>query len=197
MNYENSVTLSGRLHHLSRKKDEKHFAFSIRHESRWIDDTMRKDFLNARAFPAELQEKLKSLEEGTPIRVHGALRTSTGSGELYLSVSDVEVLSEGFNIENEVRLSGYVHLVKAQPVGETGLGQYKRFAVRQEYDDGHGHMRRDFIVVRVYEEVANSYDSNINSIAAAKNTDDPVEVLGTLRSSRGSGVNYVMCIGIK
>lgn len=197
MNYENSVTLSGRLHLLSRKKDDKHFAFSIRHESSLSDGTPRKDFLNARAFLPDVQEKLKGLEENTPILVHGALRTSTGSGELYLAVGDVEVLPEDFKPENDVELAGYVHLVKAQPVGETGLGRYQRFAVRQEYDDEHGHSRRDFIVVRVYEEVVNSYDSNINSIVNEKKTDDPVKVKGTLRSSRGSGVNYVMCTDIK
>lgn len=197
MNYENSVILSGRLHHLSRKKDDKHFAFSIRQESIWLDGTTRKDFLNARAFLADVKEKLNGLEENTPIRVHGALRTSTGSGELYLAVSDVEVLSENFEIENEVRLSGYVHLVKAQPIGETGLGQYKRFAVRQEFADEHGHSRRDFIVVRVYDEVINCYADKVKHVVDEKKNDDPVEVLGTLRSSRGSGVNYVMGIDIK
>ena len=63
MNYENSVTLSGLLHHLNRKKDDKHFAFSIRHENLWSDGTTRKDFLNARAFADDVQEKLISLAE--------------------------------------------------------------------------------------------------------------------------------------
>ena len=62
MNYENSVTISGLLHHLSRKKDDKHFAFSIRHENLWTDGTTRRDFLNARAFNSEVQETLKNLE---------------------------------------------------------------------------------------------------------------------------------------
>ncbi len=189
MNYENSVTLTGLMHHLSRKKNDKHFAFSIRHENLWKDGTTRKDFLNARAFPADVQEKVKSLEENTPIRVKGILRTSTGSGELYLAVLEVEVMPS-LELENSVKLSGFVHLVKAQAEGETGTGKYTRFAVRQEMQEEHGHSRKDFIVVRVYDE-------DLRKILAGKNSDDPIEVEGTLRSSRGSGVNYVRCSNIK
>jgi len=189
MNYENSVTLSGLLHHLSRKKDDKHFAFSIRHENLFNGST-RKDFLNARAFPADVQEKLKSLDENTPIKVKGSLRTSSGSGELYLAVSELEVLPEKFELENSVKLSGDVHQVKAQAEGETGTGKYIRFAVRQENVDAQGHSKRDFIVIRVYDE-------NLRGILAGKNDGDPVEAEGTLRSSRGSGVNYVRAVSIK
>ena len=189
MNYENSVTLSGLMHHLNRKKNDRHFAFSIRHENLWTDGTTRKDFLNARAFPADVQEKLKNLEENTPICVKGTLRTSTGSGELYLAVNEVEVMP-ALELQNFVKLSGYVHLVKAQAEGETGVGKYIRFAVRQEIQEEHGHSRKDFIVVRVYDE-------ELRKVLAGKNSDDPVEVEGTLRSSRGSGVNYVMCSGLK
>ena len=131
MNYINTVTLSGQLHHLSRRKDHKYFPFSIRHENLWTDGTTRKDFLNARAFAPELQEKLKALDENTPIKITGALRSSKGSGELYLAVLDVEVLPEIKTLENCVKLSGLFHVIKAQAEGETGLGKYVRFAVRQ------------------------------------------------------------------
>ncbi len=190
MNYENSVTVSGLLHHLNRKKDDKHFAFSIRHENLWTDGTTRKDFLNARAFQPEVQEKLKNLEENTPLKVKGSLRTSSGSGELFLAVSEAEVLGEKFEIENSVKLTGEVHQVKAQAEGETGTGKYTRFAVKQENFDEQGHSRRDFIVVRVYDE-------ELRKILGTKNDNAPVEVEGTLRSSRGSGVNYVRCTAIK
>ena len=150
MNYENSVTVSGLMHHLSRKKDDKHFAFSIRHEN-FFNNATRKDFLNARAFADEAKEKLKTLDENTAIKVKGSLRTSTGSGELYLAVSEVEVL-EKLELENYVKLSGDVHQVKAQAEGETGSGKYNRFAVRQENIDAQGHSKRDFIVVRVYND---------------------------------------------
>ena len=185
MNYVNSVKISGLIHHLSRKKDDKHFAFSIRHENLWTDRTIRKDFLSARAFSDEVCEKLKSLEENTPILVEGVLKSSKGSGELYLEVENVEVLPEIKELENLVKLSGYVHVIKAQAEGETGLGKYVRFAVRQEGLSG-----KDFIVVRVYDEA-------LRTVLAAKNSDEPVEVEGTLRSSRGSGVNYVMAASIK
>lgn len=190
MNYENIVTLSGLLHHLSRKKDNNYFPFSIRHENLWSDGTIRRDFLNARAFSPELQDKLKALDENSPLRVNGELRSSKGSGELYLAVINVEALPEIWTLENSVKLAGFVHVIKAQAEGETGTGKYVRFAVRQEKLDFDGHARRDFIVVRVYDEA-------MREILAAKNDNDPVKVEGTLRSSRGSGVNYVRCVKIE
>ena len=193
MNYENSVTISGLLHHLSRKKDDKHFAFSIRHEN-FFNGSTRKDFLNARAFADDVKEKLNSLEENAPIKVKGSLRTSTGSGELYLAVSELEVL-EKLELENSVKLAGDVHQVKAQAEGETGSGKYTRFAVRQENSDAQGHSKRDFIVVRVYDD--DEGNENLNDILTKKNDGDPVEVEGTLRSSKGSGVNYVRAAAIK
>lgn len=90
MAIENSVVVSGLLHFTSRKKEHKYLPFSIRHEGLWTDGTIRKDFLSVRAFPEEIQEKLKGMEEGTPIRVEGVLRSSRGSGELYLAASSVE-----------------------------------------------------------------------------------------------------------
>lgn len=190
MNYDNTVTLSGLLHHISRKKDNNYFPFSIRHENLWSDGTLRRDFLNARAFSLALQGKLKALDENAPIRITGELRSSNGSGELYLAVLNVEVLPEIMTLENSVKLSGFVHVIKAQAEGETGTGKYVRFAVRQEKQDFDGRARRDFIVVRVYDEA-------MREILAGKNDNDPVKVEGTLRSSRGSGVNYVRCIKIE
>ena len=187
MNYENSVTVSGLVHHLSRNKNDSYFPFSIRHENLWTDGTTRKDFLTARAFSKELCEKLKALDENTPVKVTGVLKSSKGSGELYLAVDEVEVLGEKFELENSVRLLGNVHLVKAQAEGETGTGKYMRFAVRQGDENSGG---RDFIVVRVYDE-------ELRKILAEKNSDDPVKIKGTLRSSRGSGVNYVRCSEIE
>ena len=190
MNYLNEVTLSGLLHHLNRKKDHTYFPFSVRHENLWTDGTIRKDFLSARAFPAEVQEKLGTMEENTPIRVKGVLRTSKGSGELYLAVLEVEALNELGTLENTVNVSGAVHVIKAQAEGETGTGKYTRFAVRQENQELDGHSRRDFLVVRVYDE-------GLREVLAEKNDGDPVRVQGTLRSSRGSGVNYIRCAKIE
>ena len=183
MNYLNSAELTGLVHHLNRKKEHAYFPFSVRHENLWSDGTTRKDFLNARAFSESIQEKLKTLDENTPVKVKGVLRSSKGSGELYLDVNELEVtdaLPE--TPENQVTLTGYVHVIKAQNEGETGTGKYTRFAVRQD-DAERG---RDFIVVRVYDE-------KLRGILSGMNDGDSVSVKGTLRSSRGSGVNYVRC----
>ena len=186
MNIINTVTITGLVHHLSRRKDSKYFPFSVRHESTWSDGTTRKDFLNARVFPPELQEKLSALPEGSPVRVKGTLRSSKGSGELYLAVLEAEPIAElPATPENSVELSGNVHFVKAKAEGETGTGRYIRFAVRQDSPEA----GLDFIVVRVY-------DDEQKAVLAALKDKDPVHVDGTLRSSRGSGVNYVRCVKI-
>ena len=75
--------------------------------------------------------------------------------------------------------------VKAQAEGENGTGRYIRFAVRQDNPE----TGLDFIVVRVY-------DDEQKEILATLKDKDPVHVEGTLRSSRGSGVNYVRCVKI-
>lgn len=185
MNYINTVTISGLIHHLSRKKNNSYFPFSIRHENLWTDGTARKDFLNARAFPDGLREKLSGFAENTPVKITGVLRSSKGSGELFLDVTDAEILPELGEPVNTVTLSGAVHIIKAKNEGQNATGRYTRFAVRQE-DPEKG---RDFIVVRVYEDD----DKSMPGILAGKNDNDPVTVEGTLRSSRGSGVNYVRC----
>ena len=186
MNYLNTAELTGLIHHLNRRKEHNYFPFSLRHENLWTDGTTRKDFLNARAFSESIQEKLKSLDENTPVRVKGVLQSSKGSGELYLAVSELEVLeSLPETPENHVMLTGYVHVIKAQNEGENGTGKYTRFAVRQD-DAERG---RDFIVVRVYDE-------ELRKILSGMNDGDPVTVKGTFRSSRGSGVNYVRCAEI-
>ena len=190
MNHVNAVTITGLVHHLAKKKDDKYFPFSIRHETIWTDGTTRKDFLNARAFPADVQEHLAELPENAPVRVKGVLRSSKGSGELYLAVLEAEYLPElPAQPENIVELSGNVHHVKAQPEGETGMGKYVRFAVRQEEQDSDGHRMLDFLVVRVFDEEQ-------QKILQSLKDKDPVTVEGSLRSSRGSGVNYVLCAKI-
>lgn len=183
----NIVTITGLVHHLAKKNNNNYFPFSIRHENLWTDGTTRKDFLNARAFSPELQEKLSALPENSPVRIKGVLRSSKGSGELYLAVTEAEVLAKLPEVpENSAELSGTVHFVKAQAEGETGTGKYTRFAVRQENQDDHGHTTLDFIVVRVYDE-------ELRKVLQTLTDKSPVSVEGTLRSSRGSGVNYVRC----
>ena len=188
---ENSAAVSGLLHFIESKKGHKYFPFAIRHENPWTDGTIRKDFLVARAFSDELQAQVRGMEKGTPIRVGGVLRSSRGSGDLYLAVQTLARAPEAPagslpNLENAVRISGLVHLIKGQSEGVTGTGKYVQFAVRQDNQELDGSPRRDFLVVRVY-------DPALREALASMKDGDPVTVEGTLRSSRGSGVNYIRC----
>jgi lysyl-tRNA synthetase class II len=91
--------------------------------------------------------------------------------------------------ENNVRISGKVHFLKGQSEGETGTGKYVQFAVRQDSQWENG-ARRDFLLVRVYDET-------LREKLRSKQAGDDVTVEGALRSSRGSGVNYVRCQSIE
>ena len=93
MKVDNEVTVSGLLHHIrSEKKSDKYFLFSIKQETPWSDGTIRKDFLVSRAFIPDVQEQVKSLPEGTPLKVNGSLQSSLGSGEMYIYAREVEAL---------------------------------------------------------------------------------------------------------
>ena len=93
------------------------------------------------------------------------------------------------NWENSVVLSGKMHLLKGQSEGETGTGKYIQFAVRQD-NEWEGGTRRDFLTVRAYDEA-------LRDIIRSKKDNDDITVEGALRSSRGSGINYVRCSSIK
>ena len=82
-----------------------------------------------------------------------------------------------------------MHFLKGQSEGETGTGKNMQFAVRQdsEWEDG---TRRDFLTVR-------AYDDALRELILAKEQGGDVTVEGTLRSSRGSGVNYVRCRSVR
>ena len=89
----NAVTVSGVLHHIrSERKSDKYFLFSIKQETPWNDGTVRKDFLVSRAFIPDVQEKIKALPQGTPLKVRGSLQSSLGSGEMYIYAREVETL---------------------------------------------------------------------------------------------------------
>jgi hypothetical protein len=93
MRVDNIVTVSGLLHHIrSGKKNEKYFPFSVKQETPWHDGTVRKDFLVSRAFIPHIQEQVKSLPEGTPLKVQGTLQSSLGSGEMYIYAQEVEAI---------------------------------------------------------------------------------------------------------
>jgi hypothetical protein len=90
--------------------------------------------------------------------------------------------------ENSVKISGQVHFLKGQAEGESGVGKYVQFAIRQDNEWQSG-TRRDFLLVRVY-------DDELRARLSAKREGENIIVEGTLRSSRGSGINYVRCASI-
>ncbi|MDR1376773.1 MAG: DNA-binding protein [Synergistaceae bacterium] len=93
MRVDNIVTVSGLLHHIQReKKNDKYFPFSVKQETPWNDGTVRKDFLVSRAFIPDIQEQVKNLPEGTPLKVRGILQSSLGSGEMYIYAQEVETI---------------------------------------------------------------------------------------------------------
>ena len=93
MQIDNTVTISGLLHHIkSDKKNDKYFSFSVKQESPWNDGSIRKDFLISRVFIPDLQEQIKALPEGTPLKVRGVLQSSLGSGEMYIYVQEVQTI---------------------------------------------------------------------------------------------------------
>ena len=95
MKVDNTVTVSGLLHHIrSEKKSDKYFFFSIKQETPWSDGTVRKDFLVSRAFISDVREQVMALPEGTRLKVRGALQSSLGSGDMYIYVREVETLPE-------------------------------------------------------------------------------------------------------
>ncbi|GHV46017.1 hypothetical protein FACS1894204_06780 [Synergistales bacterium] len=94
MQIHNSVTVSGLLHHIrSEKNDDKYFLFSVKQETPWHDGTTRKDFLVSRAFLPEIREQIKTLPEGTPLKVSGSLHSAKGSGDIYIYAQEVERLT--------------------------------------------------------------------------------------------------------
>jgi hypothetical protein len=93
MGLDNSVTVSGLLHHVKNgKKNDKYFLFSIKQESPWSDGTIRKDFLLSRAFLPDVREQVEPLPEGTPLRVNGSLHSSLGSGDLYIYAREIQTI---------------------------------------------------------------------------------------------------------
>lgn len=93
MQVDNKVTVTGLLHHIrSDKKSGKYFLFSVKQETPWNDGTIRKDFLVSRAFIPSIQDQVKSLPEGTPLRVEGTLQSSLGSGDMYIYAQEVQAL---------------------------------------------------------------------------------------------------------
>ncbi|QTX33605.1 DNA-binding protein [Aminithiophilus ramosus] len=96
---ENSARVSGSLHHVRGEavRDSRmgeYTSFSVRQERSLEGGTIRRDFIMARVFDGALQEKVRSLLEGTTVRVEGEIRSSLGSGEIYLLAQRIEEVTE-------------------------------------------------------------------------------------------------------
>ncbi|MBL3592343.1 MAG: DNA-binding protein [Synergistaceae bacterium] len=95
---ENAVAVAGKLHlvHGEAVKENRmgrYYRFSIKQDTPWEDGSTRHDFLLARAYRPEVQHLLKELKEGTAIRVAGEIRSSVGSGEMYILADEVTVIA--------------------------------------------------------------------------------------------------------
>ncbi|EFC90330.1 MULTISPECIES: hypothetical protein [Dethiosulfovibrio] len=95
----NDIYLSGVLHFV--KGDTRgenrlgsYFEFSLKREYRDMDGSDRVDYLRMRAFDPEIIRWLEAQEENTPIWVAGELRSSLGSGRIYVLVKKVQVLNQ-------------------------------------------------------------------------------------------------------
>ncbi len=93
---ENLVKVSGKLHLVHGDKVQenrlgKYVRFSVRQDTPWDDGSMRHDFLIMRAYRPDIQEAVMNLGEGAPIKVEGQVRSSVGSGEMYILVDNMEI----------------------------------------------------------------------------------------------------------
>lgn len=94
----NDVYLSGVLHFLKgesygESRLGKYFEFSLKREFKDTDGCDRIDYLRLRAFDPALQEWVSKQQEGTPVWIAGELRSSLGSGRIYVLVSRIQQLN--------------------------------------------------------------------------------------------------------
>ena len=86
--------------------------------------------------------------------------------------------------ENQVHISGTLHKVR-EDEGRTRFGAYRAFTVRQDTSEEDGTVRKDFLLVRAYEQ-------QIKDLIVGANEGDPIVVDGEMRSSSGSGEMYIL-----
>lgn len=95
----NDVYLSGMIHFLQgsgqgESRLGQYTEFSLKREFKDTDGCDRIDYLSMRVFDPELRQWIEKQEEGTPIWVAGELRSSLGSGRIYVLVSRVQKLNQ-------------------------------------------------------------------------------------------------------
>ena len=92
----NVVRLEGTLHFLKgeqvgENRCGRYFRFSVRHESKDYRGNERHDYILARAYDPELQDRLRQCGEGDRILLEGSVRSSVGSGEMYVLAEKLEL----------------------------------------------------------------------------------------------------------
>lgn len=95
----NDVYLSGVLHFIKgdscgENRLGRYSEFSLKREYRDMDGSNRTDFLRMRVFDPEIIQWLDNQKENTPIWVAGELRSSLGSGRIYVMVKKVQILNQ-------------------------------------------------------------------------------------------------------
>jgi hypothetical protein len=94
---KNYVQVSGNLHLIKgHMEDEnqvgKYVHFAVKQDTSCSDGMTRHDFLLMRAYDPEIGEWVKQQQEGLPVIVEGEVKSSLGSGEMYILVKDVKAL---------------------------------------------------------------------------------------------------------
>lgn len=94
----NDVYLSGVIHFLKGESHGesrlgKYVEFSLKRQFKDTDGCDRIDYLRMRVFDEELGRWVEAQEEGTPVWVAGELRSSLGSGRIYVLVNRIQKLN--------------------------------------------------------------------------------------------------------
>ena len=95
----NDVYLSGVIHFLKgesygESRLGKYFEFSLKRQYADTDGCDRVDYLRMRVFDPAIQEWIAKQEEGAPVWSAGELRSSLGSGRIYVMVSKIQALNQ-------------------------------------------------------------------------------------------------------
>lgn len=101
-----------------------------------------------------------------------------------------KVLETMSNIQNEVQVTGQVHLIHGEMQKCNRMGDYLRFSIRQDRTNEDGSPRHDFLLIR-------AYDSKIQEMVGILEEKQWVRVRGEIRSSLGSGEMYILSTSLE
>jgi len=95
LNCENSVVVTGAIHlpkgdMVGRNRHGTYLKFAVKQMTVGYDGVERPSFLPVRVFDTALQEWLRAKGHGDTVRVSGTLRSSTGSGEMFILADSLE-----------------------------------------------------------------------------------------------------------